>query len=61
MAPLMAVSGSAGSPVENWVNAPASLLPGTGPLRADESKKQAALIPAAAFCMARCASLVLAR
>jgi len=61
MAPLMTASGSAGSPVGNWMHAPALLLPGIGSLRADESEKQVASVPTAASRMVRCKSLVLTR
>ena len=57
----MTVPGSAGSPVENWMHAPVQLLPGNGPLNANESEKQVASVPTAASRMARCAYLVLTR
>ena len=56
----MTLSGSAGYPAENWMHVPVQLLPEIGPLRVNESEKQAASVPAAATRMARCTSLVLA-
>ena len=51
--PLMNATGSAGSPVEIRMHTPAQLLPGIGPLRADESEKQAASLPPAASRMVK--------
>ena len=61
MAPLITVSGIAGSPVEYYMHAPAQLLPGSGPLSAGESENQADPVPAAALRMVRWAFLVLTR